>query len=222
MKPSDLFLSAVQFALTCVLASLSLDPDRNVEELKLEREAAAAMLAELCPRNAIQASYAARVVIMFHASMENFRRAAIPGISVSMRARLIGQANALARQSAQMEKLLLAAKRASEPAAPAAGMEAMLLRAGEVVMQRNTAQAQATQTRSAPAAAASNERKNPIHQEKAPAAAPRPVSANQKPMHQSATKPLPEETVEDVMAACDRQLAEYRATFAELEQSAAD
>jgi hypothetical protein len=225
MKPSDLFLSAVQFALTCVLASLPLDPDRSVEELKLEREAAAAMLAELRPRTAIQASYAARVVIMFHASMESFRRAATPGISLSMRARHIGQANALARQSAAMEKLLLAAKRMAEPAAPAAGMEAMLLRAGEVVLQRTAAQsrpAQAQPAQAQPAPAASIERKNPIHQEKAAAAAPRPATANQNPMHQSAGKPLPQETVEDVIAACDRQLAEYRATIADLELAAAD
>jgi hypothetical protein len=226
MKPSDLFLSAVQFALTSVLASLTTDPDRSVEELKLEREAAAAMLAELCPRSAVQASYASRVVIMFHAAMESFRRAAAPGISPSMRARHIGQANALARQSTQMEKLLLTAKRASESAAPGAGMEAMLLRAGEVVMQRNAAQTQAAQAQAAaapaaPAPAASNERKNPIHQEKSPAATPRAVTAIQYPMHQSAAYPLRHETA-GATAAYDPKLAAYRASIAELGQSAAD
>jgi hypothetical protein len=222
MKPSDLFLSALQFALTTVLAALAIDADRSVEDMKMEREAAAAMLAELRPLNAIQASYAARVVIMFHTSMECFRRAAEPGISLALKARLLGRANALSRQSAQMEKLLLQAKRAGEPVSSASGMEAMLLRAGEVVMQRQAAQAEAERTQAASEAAASDERKNPIHQEKAATAAPRPASANQKPMHQSAAAPLPQETDEDAINACALGLAAYRATLADLGQAAAD
>jgi hypothetical protein len=175
---------------------------------------------------------------MFHASMESLRKAATPGISLSMRARHIGQANALARQSAAMETLLRAMKRAAEPAATTGGMEAMLLRAGEVVVQRNAAQA--AQTRAAPAG--SSERNNPIHQEKAPAAAPQPATANQNPIHQEkapaaaprpatanqdpmhlfAAEPLPQETLEAMSAAFAQRLADYRATIADLDQAAAD
>ena len=77
MTAIDFAAAAFRFALNSILAALTLDPTRDVEDLKNEREAAAAMLGELKPLDAIQAAYAARAVIAHHASMECFRRAAM-------------------------------------------------------------------------------------------------------------------------------------------------
>jgi len=171
-----------------------------VEDLKAERQAAAAMLSELKPRTAIEAAYAARAVTMFHASMECFRKAATPGINLSLAARFIGQGNALSRQSDQMINLLNQEKQANQPRMPASGMEQVLMKAGADVLARQAPKAQpaaatadakpgAGAVAAAAGAAGTNARQDPMTREQAPATKPPAAAAAQKPMHQSAAAP---------------------------------
>jgi hypothetical protein len=92
--------------LDATLATLTLDPTRNVEDLKTEREAATAELAALQPRDATDAAFAARAVATHHAAMECFRRAAVPGLSDDVAMRLLNRAAALSRLSMQTVQLL--------------------------------------------------------------------------------------------------------------------
>jgi hypothetical protein len=88
----------LSFMLNAVLAALTLDPNRDVDDLKCEREAAAAMLAALQPRDAIEAALAARVVVAHHAAMECFRRAALAEVSDLLMGRLFAKAMALSQR----------------------------------------------------------------------------------------------------------------------------
>jgi hypothetical protein len=171
MNRSDLAIAILQFALNGVLASLSVDSNRGVEDLKTEREAAAAMLADLNPRDAIQAACAARAVTMHHAAMECFRRAALPGMPDALARRLMATGATLSRQSEQLIQAIRAYKGESrsvatiDPAALAkAHAQAQHAQANHA--QANHAQARAAQAQPAapvePAAAGAN---NPIHQE---------------------------------------------------------
>ena len=63
--------------LNAILASLTIDPDRRVEDLQIEREAAADMLAAFQVQNAIEAAFAAQAVAAWHAARECYRRAAL-------------------------------------------------------------------------------------------------------------------------------------------------
>ena len=222
MKPSDLIISILQFALQSVFASLSLDLDRSIEDLKAEREAAAAMLAELSPKTAIQASYAARAVIMYHTSVECFHKAAIPGLSLSLKARFIGHGSALSRHSAQMMKLLAQEKRASEPVPASSGISEMLVRAGEVVRARQAEAAEAAAAAAAEPAAASahgtaaeSVRQDPMSRETAPAKATASAAVSQQLRHPSAPAPRPEPTPETMIQAADREMAKFKATMAD-------
>ena len=208
MKPADLLLSVLHFALQSIFATLSLDPNRSIEDIKAEHEAAAAMLSELAPKTAIQASFATRAVIMYHASIECFRKAATPGLNIALKARFIGHANALSRQSAQMMRLLAQEKRANAPASVSSGITEMLVRAGEVVRKR---QADAA----ANGAAAETVRQNPMPSEKVLARATAPAAAKQTSARPSAPAALPELTAEEMMDLADREMAKTKALFAE-------
>ena len=174
MTRSDLAVAVLQFALNSVLASLTLDPGRDVEALKTEREAAAAMLADLNPRDAIQAAFAARAVIMHHAAAECFRRAALPGAPDAMVNRLMATGAALSRQSAQLIQAMKQCKGEPRPAAPID--PAALARAH--VQAARAAQPQPVK----PAPQTAFEAKNPMPSEKPPTQpgmtppAPRPLT----------------------------------------------
>jgi hypothetical protein len=126
MTPSDLIVSVLQFALNSVLASLTLDPARDIDELKAEREAAAAMLAALNPRDAIQAAFAARAVAAHHAAMECFRRAALEGVPDALMTRLFASGMSLSRLSMQLIKALEQRKAMARPGASVDPLEAIL------------------------------------------------------------------------------------------------
>jgi hypothetical protein len=106
MTESPLEAAAFEFSLTSVLASLTLDPARSVEDLKIERQAATAMLASLHPTDAVQAALAARAVAMHHAAMECLRRAAQPEAPSALVSKFLTTSMALSRMSQQMIKAL--------------------------------------------------------------------------------------------------------------------
>jgi hypothetical protein len=106
MTESILEAAAFEFSLTSVLASLTLDPARSVEDLKTERQAATAMLAALHPTDAVQAALAARAVAMHHAAMECLRRVAQPEVPSVLASKLLATSMALSRMSDQMIRAL--------------------------------------------------------------------------------------------------------------------
>jgi hypothetical protein len=120
MAQPGLDTAAFSFMLYAVLASLTLEPERGVEDLKTEREAATAMLAALQPRDAVEAALAARAVATHHASMACFRRAVAVGLSDQMMSRLFATGTALSRMSMQLVRAIDARKRAAPGARAAA------------------------------------------------------------------------------------------------------
>ena len=201
MTAIDFAAAAFRFALNSILAALTLDPTRDVEDLKNEREAAAAMLGELKPLDAIQAAYAARAVIAHHASMECFRRAAMADATDAVRSRMFACGMALCRQSSQMTKALEQRKKgAARPGTSADPIEAILASTPAHAAAREVPAGQPQPSASAsrpaagpqapmPAEPASCEpvAKDPVTNEPRPAvAAAVPPAAMQKPMHQSA------------------------------------
>jgi hypothetical protein len=188
MNPADLILSILRFALNSVLASLTIDPQRDVEDLKSEREAAAAMLTQLNPRDAIQAALAARAVTAHHASMECFRRAArLEGTDVMFR-QLMATGSALSRQSEQLIKTLEQRQGIVRTGKPANPLDAAFAAAASMVKPQPVAPAGSASpapaaggaTASPPAPVA----QDPIHQTRAATGTP-PHAGVQKPMHQS-------------------------------------
>jgi len=159
MTETTLEAAAFEFSLTSVLASLTLDPARSVEDLKTERQAATAMLAALHPTDAVQAALAARAVAMHHAAMECLRRVAQPEMPSVLASKLLATSMALSRMSDQMIRAL-----AQRQSGAAAGRRAGPARPAETVQ---------------PATGAPN--KPP-----APAAAPRAAGTAKDPMHQNA------------------------------------
>ena len=77
MSETDTAPPYLRFMLNAVLASLTIDSERDVADLMLERQAAAAMLAAFQVRNAIEAGLAAQAVTAFHA-YQRWRRGAVP------------------------------------------------------------------------------------------------------------------------------------------------
>ena len=102
--------------LNAVLASLTIDPDRSVKDLTIERQAAAAMLGALQVRNAIEAAFAAKAVMAFHAAMACFRRAALMDASEAATGRVFASATALLRTSVQMIRAIDSRRPAVRPA----------------------------------------------------------------------------------------------------------
>ena len=102
MSETDTAPPYLRFMLNAVLASLTIDSERDVADLMLERQAAAAMLAAFQVRNAIEAGLAAQAVTAFHAAMACFRRAALMDASQTETGRVFATARALSRTSLQM------------------------------------------------------------------------------------------------------------------------
>ena len=97
MPQADLDTAWLRFMLNAVLASLTVDPDRSVEDLTVERQAAAAMLGAFQVRNAIEAAFAAQAVAACHAALECFRRAALMNASYPETGRVFATATSLSR-----------------------------------------------------------------------------------------------------------------------------
>jgi len=164
MNPTELLAVILRFALDSVLACLILDPKRDPKDLNAEREAAAAMLAALDPRDAVQAFFAARTVTAHHTSVECSRRAALPGMPDAMVARLIATGIRLSRQSVQMIEALEQCKGAAHSEAAADPHEAVLAASAPLQASRSEQQP-GPQT-----SADSNDAQDPLSSEKSPAA----------------------------------------------------
>jgi hypothetical protein len=92
--------------LAMTYAALRLDPERSPAQHQTQREAAAAFIAALHPRDPTEASYAARAVAAHYGSMECLRRAALPDTPDTVADRLYGKALALSRMSTDMVRTL--------------------------------------------------------------------------------------------------------------------
>ncbi len=89
---------AILAAMQCaILDALPPRPDASEAQKAAQREGALAFLAELHPRNAVEATLAAGIVAAHYAAMECFRRAARGDLSVDMHLRTVGKAIALCR-----------------------------------------------------------------------------------------------------------------------------
>jgi hypothetical protein len=92
--------------LATIFAALRLDPDRTPAQHQTQREAAAALIAALHPRDPTEAAVAARAVAAHYGSMECFRRAALPDTPDNVADRLYGKALALSRMNTDMVRTL--------------------------------------------------------------------------------------------------------------------
>jgi hypothetical protein len=126
MTQTVLNTPTIRFMLDSTLAALTLDPKRDPEDLRNEREAAAAMLTALAPRDALQAALAARAVSAHHAAMECFRRGALPEVPDVVMTRLLASGAALSRLSLQMIKALEQRKAMVRPATTVNPIETIL------------------------------------------------------------------------------------------------
>jgi hypothetical protein len=120
-QPPPITTAGVRDMLMSMLDTLSVDPKRNVEELKVQRQAAAATLSALQPRDAIEAELAARTVTAHYAAMDCFRRAALPEVSDEMAIRLRASGSSLSRMAERLMTALERRARAPHGARPAAG-----------------------------------------------------------------------------------------------------
>jgi hypothetical protein len=98
--------AALRHTLSSTLDTLPVDPRLSLDDLRTAREAAAAQLATLAPRNATEAMFASQAVAAHHAAMECFRRAAAPDVSDETGMRLLSRAAALSRLAAAMIQAL--------------------------------------------------------------------------------------------------------------------
>jgi hypothetical protein len=132
MPQADLDTAWLRFMLNAVLASLTVDPDRSVEDLTVERQAAAAMLGAFQVRNAIEAAFAAQAVAACHAALECFRRAALMNASFPETGRVFATATSLSRMALQTLRAITAGRPAVRPAKVANPLAAVLAAAGQV------------------------------------------------------------------------------------------
>jgi hypothetical protein len=128
--------ATVRHMLNATLAALTLDPAREVEDLKTEREAATAELADLQPRNATEALLASRIVVAHHAAIECFRRAARPGVSDVVAMRLLTCAASMSRLSMQTTRALEQRKAPERGARPGGPQQAVAAARGQDPVSR--------------------------------------------------------------------------------------
>jgi len=89
---------AILAAMQCaILDALPPRPDASEAQKAAQREGALDFLAALHPRNPVEATIAAGIVVAHYAAMECFRRAARGDLSVDLHLRTMGKAIALCR-----------------------------------------------------------------------------------------------------------------------------
>jgi hypothetical protein len=186
MPQTELDTPWLRFMLNAVLASLTIDPDRSVEDLTIERQAAAAMLGAFQVRNPIEAAFAAQAVTACHAAMECFRRAALMNASYPETRRVFATAMSLSRTALQILRAIMAGRPAVRTERRTGGgnpLAAVMAAAGQVNPMQSGAPANPPATRPATAGQV-----NPM-QNGAPATPPaaRTVAAGQvNPMQSGA------------------------------------
>jgi len=82
------------------------DPERTPAQRQTQRDAGAALIAALRPRDPVEASYAARAAAAHYGSMDCFRRAMLPDTPDSLGLRWHGKAVALSRMNIEMVREL--------------------------------------------------------------------------------------------------------------------
>jgi hypothetical protein len=89
---------AILTAMQCaILDALPPRPDALPAQKAAQRDGALAFLAALLPRNPVEATLAAGIVVAHYAAMECFRRAARDDLTVDLHLRTVGKAIALCR-----------------------------------------------------------------------------------------------------------------------------
>jgi len=131
LPPGPAILAAMQCA---ILDALPPHPGASEAQKAAQREGALEFLAALHPRNAMEATLAAGIVVAHFAAMDCFRRAAQGGLTVDLHLRIVGKAIALCRMiNVQMRDL---ARRqggiAVQPAARPASVRSAPVQAGPV------------------------------------------------------------------------------------------
>ena len=89
--------ATIDETLATIFAAQRVDPARTPAQHQSQREAAAAFIAALQPRDPVEAAYAGRAVAAHYGSMECFRRAMLPDVPVDAGIRWLGKAVALSR-----------------------------------------------------------------------------------------------------------------------------
>jgi hypothetical protein len=87
-------LTAMQYA---TIDALPPRPDASPAQKTAQRDGALALLAALLPRNPVEATLAAGIVVAHYAAMDCFRRAARDDLTVDLHLRTVGKAIALCR-----------------------------------------------------------------------------------------------------------------------------
>ena len=154
MPQTELDTPWLRFMLNAVLASLTIDPDRSVEDLTIERQAAAAMLGAFQVRNPIEAAFAAQAVTACHAAMECFRRAALMNASYPETRRVFATAMSLSRTALQILRAIMAGRPAVRTERRTGGgnpLAAVMAAAGQVNPMQSGAPANPPATRPATA-----------------------------------------------------------------------
>src|ERR1700689_1601689 len=92
--------------LAMIFAAQRRAPDQTPAQLQSQRDAGAALIAALLPRNPIEAAYATRAAAAHYGSMECFRRAMFPDTPDNAAIRWHGKAMALSRMNTEMVRTL--------------------------------------------------------------------------------------------------------------------
>jgi hypothetical protein len=106
------------------------DPERTPAQRQTQRDAGAALIAALRPRDPVEAAYAARAAAAHYGSMDCFRRAMLPDTPDSVGLRWHGKAVALSRMNIEMVRELRQGQAEAPRVAAATGDPAGHARAG--------------------------------------------------------------------------------------------
>jgi hypothetical protein len=112
--------ATAQATLTIMFSTMRPDPDGTPALVQTQRDAGAALIAALRPRDAAEAAYAARAAAAHYGAMECFRRAILPDVPDPMAIRWHGKAVALSRMNLEMERVLKQAQAGASHTQPAA------------------------------------------------------------------------------------------------------
>jgi len=175
--------------LATIYSALHPDPECTPAQRQTQREAAAALIAALHPRDPTEAADAARAVAAHYGSMECFRRAVLPDAPDSVAIRWYGKTLALSRMNTEMVRTLQQCQAETPHAQPQPSAESTM----------PAPPRSAVPTRPAAAGTANpSGRQNPMPSENpspapaaAPAGTPQPPPRQQTPHATAASAQLP-------------------------------
>jgi hypothetical protein len=104
--------------LATIFAAQRRAPDQTPAQVQSQREAGAALIAALRPRDPIEAAYATRAAAAHYGSMECFRRAMFPDTPDNAAIRWHGKAVALSRMNTEMVRTLRECQAATSQVQP--------------------------------------------------------------------------------------------------------